>query len=82
MQWTFYSATSFLEKSRKVVLEMWFFKLGFFFFFFTFLRPEKRWIYCIKLPFFWSTTFLKPDFSNQIFKPLFSTHFSRKVVAD
>ena len=30
-QWTFYSATSFLEKCRKVVLEKWFFKLGFFF---------------------------------------------------
>ena len=30
-QWTFYSATSFLEKCRKVVPEKWFFKLGFFF---------------------------------------------------
>ena len=30
-QWTFYSATSFLEKCRKVILEKWFFKLGFFF---------------------------------------------------
>ena len=29
--WTFYSATSFLEKCRKTVLEKWFFKLGFFF---------------------------------------------------
>ena len=28
---TFYSATSFLEKCKKVVLEKWFFKLGFFF---------------------------------------------------
>ena len=31
MLWTFYSATSFLEKCRKMVLEKWFFKLGFFF---------------------------------------------------
>jgi hypothetical protein len=29
-QWTFYSATSFLEECRKVVLEKWFCKLGFF----------------------------------------------------
>ena len=30
IQRTFYSATSFLEKCRKVVLEKWFLKLGFF----------------------------------------------------
>ena len=30
-QWTIYSATSFLEKYRKVVLEKWFYKVGFFF---------------------------------------------------
>ena len=29
--WTIYSATTFLEKCRKVVLEKWFCKLGFFF---------------------------------------------------
>ena len=39
--WTFYSATSFLEKFRKVVPEKWFFKLGFFFWSTTFLQPEK-----------------------------------------
>ena len=39
--WTIYSATSFLEKCRKVVLEKWFFKLGFFFWSTTFLEPEK-----------------------------------------
>ena len=29
-QWTIYSATTILEKCRKVVLEKWFCKLGFF----------------------------------------------------
>ena len=29
--WTIYSATTILEKCRKVVLEKWFCKLGFFF---------------------------------------------------
>ena len=63
-QSTIYSATTFLEKCRKVVLEKWFCKLGFFFWSTTFLEPEKRWIYTIKPPFF----------SGQ---PLFSNHFSR-----
>ena len=31
VQWTIYSATTFLEKCRKVVLEKWFCKLGIFF---------------------------------------------------
>ena len=56
--WTIYSATTFLEKGRKVVLEKWFFKLGFFFqvnlfsrsrflepLFYTFLekRLQNKW---------------------------------------
>ena len=49
-QWTIYSATTFLEKCRKVVLEKRFYKLRFF---------------------FWSTTFLEPDFSNQISRTTF-----------
>ena len=60
-QRTIYSATTFLEKCRKVVLEKWFCKLGFF---------------------FWSTTFLEPDFTNQIsrttfLKPLFYTFLEK-----
>ena len=39
---------------------------------------KNRWVYTIKPPFFWSTTFLEPDFSNQIsrttfLEPLFYT---------
>ena len=47
-------------------VEKWFFKLGFFFFFWstTFLQPEKMWIYSIKPHLFWSTTFLKPLFKG------------------
>ena len=60
-KWTIYSATTFLEKCRKVVLEKWFSKLG---------------------SFFWLTTFLKPDFLNQIswttfLKPLFYTYIEK-----
>ena len=73
-----------------MVLEKWFFKLGFFFpvnhfsrtrkkiwvSTTTSLQPEKIWIYSINPPFFWSTTFLDPDFLKQIsritfLKPLF-----------
>ena len=50
--WTIYSATTILEKCRKVVLEKWFCKLRFFFWSTTFLEPEKMWIYGIKPPFF------------------------------
>ena len=85
-QWTFYSATSFLEKCRKVFLEKWFFKLGFFFWSTTFLQPEKMWIYSIKTPFFLvnhfsRTRFLEPDFSNHFSQTTF-LQLSRKVVAE
>ena len=48
----------------------------------TFLQPEKRWIYGINYLFFWSTTFLEPDFSNQIsrttfLEPLFYTFLEK-----
>ena len=36
--WTIYSATTILEKCRKVVLEKWFCKLGFFFW----LETQKK----------------------------------------
>ena len=70
--WTIYSATTFLEKCRKVVLEKWFCKLGFFFWSTTFLQPEKRWIYGIKPPFFLVNHFSRTRF----LEPLFSNHFS------
>ena len=41
-QRTFYSATSILKKCRKVVLEKWFFKLGFFFLVNHFSRTRKN----------------------------------------
>ena len=83
---TIYSATTFLEKCRKVVLEKCFCKLGFFFWSTTFLQPEKRWIYGIKPPFFLvnhfsRTRFLEPDFLNHFSRTTF-LHFSRKVVAE
>ena len=64
---TIYSATTFLGKCRKVVLQT----RIFFFWSTTFLKPEERWIYTIKPPFFLlnhltRTTFLEPDFSNKI----------------
>ena len=70
-QWTIYSATIFLEKCRKVVLEKWFHKLSFFFWSTTFLEPEKRQIYGIKPSFFLvnhysPTIFFEPYFPNQI----------------
>ena len=85
-QWTIYSATIFLEKCRKVVLEKWFHKLSFFFWSTTFLEPEKRQIYGIKPSFFLvnhfsRTRFLEPDFTNQIFLTTF-LHLSRKVVTE
>ena len=84
--WTFYSATSFLEKCKKLVPEKWFFKLGFFFWSTTFLQPEKMWIYIIKPPFFLvnhfsRTRFLEPDFSNHFSRTTF-LQLSRKVVAE
>jgi len=67
MQWTIYSATTILEKCRKVVLEKWFCKLGFFFLVDHFSPTWK------KLDLWYKTTisrtrFLEPDFSNQISK--------------
>ena len=63
--WTIYSATTFLEKYIKEVLEKWFSKL--FFWSTTFLEPDFLWIYGIKPPFFLAnhfsrTIFLEPDF--------------------
>ena len=59
-QWTIYSATIFLEKCRKVVLEKWFHKLSFFSGQPLFSNKKKIQV-C-------RTTFLVPDFSNQISK--------------
>ena len=61
IHWTFYFATSFLEKCRKVVLEKWFFKLGFF------SSGQPLFSYQIS-----RTRFHKPLFSNR-----FSTLFQR-----
>ena len=61
--------------SRKVILEKWFCKLGFFFWSTTFLQPEKKVVYSISPPFFLvnhfsrtrkkirvcRTTFLQPE---------------------
>ena len=52
LQWSIYSATTFLEKCRKAVLEKWFCKLRFFFWSTTFLEPEKK------------SEFAEPLFSN------------------
>ena len=78
IHWTFYSATSILKKCRKVVLEKWFFKLGFFFLVNTFLKPGKMLIYGIKPSFFSG----QPLFSNQIswtrfLEPLFHTFLEK-----
>ena len=69
--WTIYSATTILEKCRKVVLEKWFCKLGFFFWSTTSLKPEKKLDLWYKTTFFLvnhysRTRFLEPDFLNQI----------------
>ena len=66
-QSTIYSATTFLEKCGKVVLQTWIFFSGQP----LFSNHKKGWIYTIKSPFFLvnhfsQTTFLKPDFSNHI----------------
>ncbi len=53
--WTIYSATTFVEKCRKVVLEKWFCKLGFFFLVNHFSRTTKKIWVC-------RTTFLEPLF--------------------
>ena len=68
--------------SRKVVLEKWFCKLGFFFWSTTFLepeknrvcrttflQPEKRWIYSINPPFFLG---LQPENISHFAESLFS----------
>ena len=64
--------------SRKVVLQTRIFFSGQP----LFSNLKKRQIYGIKPPFFWSTTFLEPDFSNQIsqttfLKPLFYTFLEK-----
>ena len=79
------SATTFLEKSRKVVLDKWFCKLGFFFWSTTFLEPEKKVVYSINPPCFLvnhfsQTTFLKPLLSNLFSQTTFLDPL-RKVVA-
>ena len=62
LQWTIYSATYILEKCRKVVLEKWFCKLGFFFLVNHFSPAWK------KLDLWYKTTIFsgQPLFSNQI----------------
>ena len=78
VQSAIYSATTFLEKCRKVVLEKWFFKLGFFFLVNHFSWTRKNVDLWYKTTFFSvqplfsnqisQTRFLKPYFSNQISK--------------
>ena len=72
VHWTIYSATSFLEKCRKVVREIWFKKSGSR----KVVDQKKRWFYTINPHFFWfkksgwpekkirvwRTTFLEPLF--------------------
>ena len=70
--WTIYSATTILEKCRKVVLEKGFCKLGFLFSgqpLFSNLKKLELWYKTTF--FFWSTTILEPDFSNQISRTRF-----------
>ena len=76
-QWTIYSATTFLEKCSKMVLEKLFFKVGFFCLVNHFSRTRKN------VDLWYKTTFFsgQPLFSNQIswtrfFEPDFSNHFS------
>ena len=71
---TIYSATTFLENCREVVLKKWFLKPGFFFWSTTFLQLEKIWIYGIKPPLFLvnhfsRTRFLEPLFTNDFSPP-------------
>ena len=73
-----YSATTFLEKCRKVVLEKWFGKLGFFFLVNHFSPTWKKQDLWYKTSLFpgqplfsnqiSQTRFLEPDFLNQISK--------------
>ena len=53
-----------------MILEKWFFKLLFFLWSTTFLEPEKKIWVC-------RTTFLEPDFSNQISQTDFSNQISK-----
>ena len=64
--WTIYSATTFLEKCRKVVLEKWFCKLGFYFLVNHFSLTR----FLVDL--WYKTTFV----SDQ---PLFLNHISRTI---
>ena len=73
-QWTISSATTILEKCRKVVLEKWFCKLGFSFLVNHFSPTWKKVDLCYKTTFFSG----QPLFSNQIsrttfLEPLFYT---------
>ena len=68
------SATTFLEKCRKVVLQTR--KKS------EFAKPlfpnlKKMWIYSINPPFFWSTTFLEPEKKSKFEEPFFSNQISR-----
>ena len=80
--------------SRKVVLEKWFWKLGFFFLvnhFYrtrkkirvcrtTFLQPEKRWIYSINQPFFLVNHFSQTRKKIRVFRTTFlEPDFSKKI---
>ena len=70
--------------SRKVVLEKWFCKLGFFFLLNHFSPTWKKVDLWYKTIFFLvnhfsQTRFLEPDFSNHFSRTTF-LHFSRKVV--
>ena len=80
IHWTIYSATSFQEKCKKVVLEKWFFKLGIFFLVNHFSRTRKNVNLWYKTTFFsgqplfsnqisW-TRFFEPDFWNRYSTPL------------
>ena len=76
LHWIIYSATSFLEKCRKVVLEKWFGKLRFFFLVNHFFRTRKKVDLCYKTTFFLvnpfsRARFLQPDFSNHISRTRF-----------
>jgi len=75
-QWTIYSATIFLEKCRKVVLEKWFHKLSFFFLVNHFSRARK------KVDLWYKTIFFsgQPLFSNHIFRAIFpQPDFSNQI---
>ena len=80
MQWTIYSATSFLQKCRKVVLEKCSAKKDFIFWSTIFLQPEQMYPHTV----WYKTTFFsgQPFFSNHIswtrfLKPLFYTFLEK-----